>query len=350
MRLFSCSLCGNTVYFDNRTCLSCQARLGFRPSRMDMIGIEAGSQEEREVQFCANAVHDACNWVVDDGDASGLCRACRHNLVIPDLANPRHLDNWRRIEDAKRVLFYSLLRFALPLAIKTEAGGDEGEGLGFQFLADDDTPHNSAPVLTGHDKGCITLNIVEAEDDEREARRVALGEPFRTLVGHFRHEIAHYYWDVLVRIRDGLDGFRTIFGDEREDYAAALKRHYQQGPPQDWESRFISAYASSHPWEDFAECFAHYIHIVDALETAFVFGLRLNPGKGKADLALHENFDPYRAEALAPLIDAWIPLTVAVNSINRSMGQPDFYPFVLSQPVIEKLDYIHGLIHMSSRA
>ncbi|EKF60787.1 MAG: putative zinc-binding metallopeptidase [Agrobacterium albertimagni] len=351
MRLFSCSNCSNVVHFENDGCVTCGARLAFRSTSLDMVALEAsgthvldhGTTEPAGVRTCANAALGGCNWLVEDEDDSGFCVACRHNVTIPDLSVPENLQNWQRIELAKRGLFYSILRFRLPLVTRT---ADPDQGLGFEFLADDPTDSGDGPVLTGHADGLITLNIAEGSDAEREARRVALGEPFRTLLGHFRHEVAHYYWNVLVRDRNAFDAFRFVFGDEREDYGEALKRHYAEGPPQGWENSFISAYAASHPWEDFAETFAHYFHIVDALDTADAFGLRTNPDV-EADvpaIELKRTFDSYGIGSAGALIRAWVPLTLAINSINRSMGQPDLYPFVLSEPVIGKLHYIHGLI------
>lgn len=351
MRLFSCSNCANVVHFENDGCVTCGARLAFRATRLEMVAIDSagtgildhGVTVDASIRPCANSALGGCNWLVEDGDDSGFCVACRHNVMIPDLSRPENLHNWQRIELAKRGLFYSLLRFRLPLVTRK---ADPARGLGFEFLADDPSNTGEGPVLTGHAEGLITLNIAEGSDAEREARRVALGEPFRTLLGHFRHEVAHYYWNVLVRDRNQFDAFRAIFGDERADYSQALKRHYFEGPPPGWDSGYISAYAASHPWEDFAETFAHYFHIVDALDTADAFGLRTNPDVDVdvPAIELKRTFDSYSMGSAEALIRAWVPLTLAINSINRSMGQPDLYPFVLSEPVVAKLHYIHGLI------
>ncbi|OLP52329.1 zinc-binding metallopeptidase family protein [Allorhizobium taibaishanense] len=357
MRLFNCSNCKTVVFFDNTQCLSCQSQLGFRPSETRFLAMDAdhtalidGMRQGDPMRLCANAQHDACNWLVED--VADFCIACRHNLVIPDLSSSDNLENWRKIENAKHVLFYSLLRFHLPIAERSDTVPD---GLAFEFLEDDSALTGGQPVMTGHDSGLITLNIAEGSDAEREARRVALGEPFRTLIGHFRHEVGHYYWNVLVRDGGRLYDCRAIFGNDEEDYGEALQRHYANGPAPGWEGSFVSAYASSHPWEDFAETFAHYIHIVDALETAYAFGLRTRPAiepERKAtqeeNMAVKVDFDPYRSEDARALVEAWVPLTVAINSINRSMGQPDLYPFVLSEPVLVKLDFIHNLIHAAT--
>ena len=248
--------------------------------------------------------------------------------------------HWRRIEIAKHRLFYSLVRFRLP--VKTR--GEDPDGLAFDFLADDPAVSPNIPaVMTGHTNGVITINIAEADDAERERRRREMGEPYRTLLGHFRHEVAHYYWTLIVSSPVTLDEFRSIFGDERADYGPALQRYYKSGAPADWPEHFITAYATAHPWEDFAETWAHYFHIVDTLETAAWFGLVVAP-KISRSVAARIDFDPYRAD-MDRLIEAWIPLTFAANSLNRSMGLPDLYPFVLSPPVITKLAFVHACIH-----
>jgi hypothetical protein len=278
-------------------------------------------------------------------DPGGLCVACRHNRTIPDLSIPENSLLWAKIEGEKHRLIYSLLRLGLRVEPDIEMSRN---GLIFDFLADTDP---NAPVMTGHADGLITINIAEADDAKREARRTAMSEPYRTLLGHFRHEVGHFYWNVLVRDADEANGgrleaFRALFGDEREDYADTLARHYENGPPADWRDRYVSAYASAHPWEDFAETWAHYLHIVDTLETAGAFGVQINPtGVYDESLQAIVGFDPYADVAFDRIIEAWLPLTFAVNSLNRSMGQPDLYPFVLAPPAIEKLRFVHDLVH-----
>jgi hypothetical protein len=347
MKLFQCQNCGQALYFENTTCASCGLRLGYVPEGEIVTALEeadglwtALAVPESRYRLCANAQHDVCNWLLVPDHPEGFCAACRHNRTIPDLSNPDNLAHWRKIESAKHRLFYSLLRLDLPLTTRTE----DPNGLAFDFLS---SPANASagnpPILTGHASGLITLNVAEADDPERERQRKSMGEPYRTLLGHFRHEIAHYYWDHLVKDTPAIDEFRRLFGDEREDYGQALQRHYANGAPPDWPERFVTTYASSHPWEDFAETWAHYFHMVDTLETAFAFGLRLRP-KVSTDLAAAIDFDPYIAE-MDRIIDAWLPLTFAVNSINRSMGQPDLYPFAVPPSVILKLTFIHARIH-----
>ena len=346
MKLFQCRHCGQLVYFENDHCERCGHKLGFLATAMSLSALEPAGEEWRALaagkdesfRFCANAVWGACNWLVPAGSVETLCAACRHNLVIPDTSLAENVALWQKLERAKHRLIYSLLRLELPLADRTE---DPDHGLGFEFLA----VAPDARVMTGHDNGRITLALSEADDAERERMRLEMGETYRTLLGHFRHEVGHHYWDVLVRDAGRLDPCRALFGDDTEDYGAALQRHYDQGPPADWQQHFVSAYASAHPWEDFAETWAHYLHIVDTLESGAAFGLRIRPklAGGALDAAL--DFDPYRSEDVEQLVDAWLPLVFAVNSLNRAMGQPDLYPFVLAPEVVRKLGFIHDLVH-----
>ncbi len=350
MKLFECQNCGQLLYFENTKCESCGLRLGYLPKQEVVTALEeadglwrALATEGEQYRFCANAEHDVCNWLVAAEDAEIFCASCRHNRTIPDLTNHENLLHWRKIEYAKHRLFYTLLRLRLPLATRAE----DPNGLAFDFLSSPpDGKGGEAPIMTGHAGGLITLNVAEADAPERERQRKSMGEPYRTLLGHFRHEIAHYYWDHLVAsIPAALAEFRRLFGDEREDYQAALQRYYAVGPASDWSERFVTAYASAHAWEDFAETWAHYFHMVDTLETAGAFGVRLRPQVAKGTgLDAVVDFDPHTAE-MDRIIDTWLPLTFAVNSINRSMGQPDLYPFVLAPPAIWKLAFVHERIH-----
>ena len=349
MKLFECQHCGQPLYFENTRCESCGRNLGYLAVRETISALEEGKRGLRALaerkgryRYCANAQHGVCNWLVSVESPEQFCAACRHNRMIPDLSQPENLANWRKIELAKHRLFYTLLRLRLPLRTKLE---DPENGLAFDFLAPPPNGAPAEPVMTGHDNGLITINLAEADDAERERMRHQMGEPYRTLLGHFRHEIAHYYWDRLVRDAPGIEEFRQLFGDEREDYGAALQKHYANGPSSDWQERFVSSYASTHPWEDWAETWAHYFHMVDTLETASAFGMRVRPRVTKgADLSAAIDFDPHSAN-MDRIVDSWLPLTFAVNSINRSMGIADLYPFVLAPPVIVKLSFIHDRIH-----
>jgi hypothetical protein len=351
VKLSICDVCGQMLHFENSLCLKCGAPLGFMPGTMMLSALapqpdgtfEPAAKPGERRRLCANAAPAGCNWLVPADAPDGFCRACRLNRTIPDLSVPENVERWRLIECAKRRLIYALMRLELPLASRRE---DQDRGLAFDFLADTE----DASVMTGHDDGLITINIAEADSAERERRRVELGEHYRTLLGHLRHEVGHYYWDLLVRDGGRIDASRAVFGDESEDYGAALQRHYENGPPADWQANHVSAYATMHPWEDFAETWTHYLHMVDTLDTAASFGLAVDPVVSddpafNADIA----FDPYASATIDRLIDAWLPLTVAVNSLNRSMGQPDLYPFALSPGAIAKLGFIHDLVRRAAR-
>jgi hypothetical protein len=353
MKLFECQNCRQPLYFENTRCESCGRQLGYLPGGDTVTALEekdgallALAEPKGKYRYCANAAHGVCNWLLPFDHPERFCAACRHNRTIPDLSQPLNLARWRKIEVAKHRLFYTLLKLRLPLATRAE---DTEGGLAFDFIADRDGVGGHMAVMTGHDSGLITINLAEADDPERERQRFEMGEAYRTLLGHFRHEIAHYYWGRLVARSPFLQEFRNIFGDERKNYAMALQEHYAQGPPPDWPEHFVTAYASVHPWEDFAETWAHYFHMVDTLETAGGFGITLRPRVAKGgDLAAKIDFDPHQA-ALDRIIEAWPPLTFAVNSINRSMGLSDLYPFVLAPPVIVKLAFLHRLIETRSR-
>jgi hypothetical protein len=284
---------------------------------------------------------------VDGGGESEFCVACRHNRLVPNTGTQDGIDRWRRISQAQRHLFYSLLRWNLPHPDRTQ---DPQGGLVFDFLEDSMQSNGYVvPAMTGHEEGLITIRAAEADDATREQARSSMNEPYRTLLGHFRHETGHFIWNKLVRDRNAFADFRAIFGDERQDYVTALENHYASGAPAGWQDNFISAYAASHPWEDFAECFAHYLHIVDTLETARAFGIAIDPG-GHEEIAGEVDFNPYRARSAEQLVSAWVPLSLAINAIQRSMGQADSYPFVLSSPVVTKLEYLHRLIKEAATA
>jgi len=353
MKLFRCQACDNIVYFENRTCARCGRRLGYLPEVNALVALEpAGEELWRPLMesaaprgFCLNAAHDVCNWLAPAGAEDGFCLACRHNLMIPDLSQPENLAAWREIEIAKHRLIYSLMRWRLTLKTRAE---DPAHGLAFEFLAD--PPAAARKVMTGHDNGLITIALAEADSAERERRRSEMGEPYRTLLGHFRHEVGHHYWDILVRDGGRLEECRAVFGDDAQDYAQALERHYHEGPPADWQKSFVSAYATAHPWEDFAETWAHYLHIVDTLEMASAFGIRIEPAiDPTGDYAAWLDVDPYGSGSMPELIELWTPFVVAMNCINRAMGRPDLYPFVLAPAVVEKLGFIHGLARGGTR-
>jgi hypothetical protein len=350
MKLYDCACCGNLLYFENVACTRCGAVLGFVPEDTALTAFEPGAPGEwlrlgngRRYRMCTNyVVHAVCNWMVEAGQGDAFCVACRLNHTIPDLRVAGNLTRWHTLELEKRRLVYSLLRLGLQLVPRSV----DARGLAFDFLADAAPSFSErGRVLTGHVAGLITLNIAEADPVVRERMRSQMAEPYRTLLGHFRHESGHYFWDRIVRTGARLFEFRRLFGDERADYETALQHHYDLGPAEDWRAEFVSAYASAHPWEDWAETWAHYLHIVDTLETAYQFGLdiRLRAGDDKA-LSVRHDFDPYAVVAFRPLIEHWLPLSFALNSLNRSMGHEQAYPFVLSPKVIEKLGFVHDTV------
>ena len=349
MKLFKCQHCEQLLYFENTVCKKCGHRLGFISEIMTLSALEPEGDAWRALtvdgklyRFCANAEFDVCNWMIEADAPDAYCAACRHNRTIPDTSIADNVVAWRKIEIAKHRLFYTLMKLNLPL---DEKGDNGGERLVFDFLAS--PPHIDGPrVMTGHDNGLITLALEEANDAEREKRRTTMHEPYRTLLGHFRHEVGHYFWDVLVRDGGLIEACRKIFGDETVDYGQALQAHYANGAAPNWQENFISAYATSHPWEDFAETWAHYLHIVDTLEMARAFGMYVHPRLAEpGELDAHVTFDPYLLREPSPLIETWLPLSNALNSLNRAMGMQDIYPFILSPPVVEKLSAIHDIIH-----
>jgi hypothetical protein len=346
MKLFSCQGCGQLLYFENVRCESCGRALGYLPQKAEITALEPDgtvlADPGRRYKYCSNNGLGVCSWMLPADSDEEFCAACRHNHVIPDLGVPGHARLWGKIETAKHRLFYSLLRLSLPLENRDD---DPEHGLAFDFLADPPESH-AAGVMTGHDNGLITLALKEADDVTREKVRTEMGEPYRTLLGHFRHESGHYFWDRLVATDPAmLNACRALFGDERTDYGEALKKHYGEGAPPNWQDNYVSMYATTHPWEDFAETWAHYLHIVDTLETAAAFGLKVRPRLARGHIAASIDFDPYQSRAFEPIIESWLPVEFATNSLNRSMGHLDLYPFLLSPKVIEKLGFMHALTH-----
>jgi hypothetical protein len=349
-RSYQCQ-CGTAIFFRNTQCLNCKSPLGYLPDTLSLVALSRGLDpdtispdgSDRSYKYCANRQTPAlCNWLVEGSDPNALCIACRLNHTIPDLNDADNARYWGAIEAAKRRLVSQLLALGLP--VKSKVGEDPERGLMFDFLR---SPPNGPAVMTGHANGLITMNVEEADDVKREKIKHDLHEPYRTLLGHFRHEVGHYYWDLLVRDTKWLEPFRQLFGDEHASYAEALKRNYEAGPPPDWRNSCISSYAAMHPWEDWAETWAHYLHVVDSLGTALGFGLdaenletEISPFT-KQDLYAPD--DP-NASRFLELVNSSVEMIMVLNELAHSMGQPYFYPFVMSKPVVAKLQFVQMIV------
>lgn len=356
MKPYPCPNCGRPTHFEVRVCPNCAFTLGYDPAADQLLFLGDGATTwrdaagaEHEVVVCANNNDYAiCNWLVPNDAAEQRCLACRHNRTIPDLTAPTVPERWAKIEAAKRRLFHTLLHLNLPIETVAEAeANNSAPGLAFDFLYDPvGEQTGTVQITTGHDAGLITLNLIEADDVQRERMRTGLGEPYRTLLGHFRHEVGHYYFSRLIEDTAEVENFRALFGDERISYEEAKSKHYGDGGA-GWSTDFVSAYATMHPWEDFAETFAHLMHIIDALATLDGFGMRMTKWSWR-EQEPEVSFDPYHVET-AQLIAEWGPFAFAQNAINRSMGQPDLYPFQLSDTIVAKIDYINRLLQRAGQ-
>ncbi|WP_354701555.1 hypothetical protein DSM112329_01874 [Paraconexibacter sp. AEG42_29] len=327
MRAFSCPVCRHLVTFDSTVCLHSQTTLGFDWQSRDIVELDAG-------QGCANRDLITCNGVAE---TDGLCRSCALTRTRPADDDTAGLALMAAAEAAKRRLIFELLELGLPVdGYRTQEGG-----LAFDLLSS-----AVEPVTTGHADGVITLDLAEADPAHREKMRTQMDEPYRTLLGHMRHEVAHYYQPILMP--EGSPGearTRALMGDEREDYSAAMDRYYAEGAPADWQQRFVSAYATMHPWEDWAETMAHYLHIRDVLQTAVAYGVSVaGPQVLAADAAPLYAYPAATPDDVRAMLDTWLPLTYALNAINRSLGEDDLYPFVLAPDVIDKLVLIDELV------
>ncbi|CDO11241.1 hypothetical protein C1S82_23580 [Mycolicibacterium cosmeticum] len=335
MRDFTCPTCGQRLAFENSVCLSCGAALGFSLDDMALLVItsgeasaNAGAVHHAEYQLCANLHLAECNWLVRTADQR-LCVSCALTRTRPGDDDAKALAAFAIAEKAKRRLIAELHELRLPIVGRDL---DPDYGLAFDLLSSE---HQQ--VLTGHVNGVITLDLAEGDDVHREQLRVEMSEPYRTLLGHFRHEIGHYYYYRLVEaVPDYRKRFEELFGDPDADYQAALDRHYRDGAPAGWDEDYVSSYATMHPAEDWAETFAHYLHIRDTLDTSAAFGFA--PASATLDRKVlgPSGFDT--------IIEMWLPLAWALNMENRSMGKDDLYPFVLPPAVLEKMRFIHTVI------
>ena len=353
MRTFTCDRCGQQIYFENDRCLRCLSSLGYVHSSRDVVVLDEGPDEglhdgigrARRWQYCSTRPVTGCNWLVPVGP-DALCESCVLTRTRPADGDVEGINELVRGEMAKRRLVFQLAELDLPVTPRDEA---LGKGLAFDLLSSAGTK-----VVTGHDDGVITLDLAEADNEHRERLRQQLSEPYRTLLGHFRHEIGHYYWPILVDGRDALDTCRQLFGDDRLDYATAVQRHYDADPDSDddsWRETHISRYATMHPYEDWAETFAHYLHILDTLQTADSFGLTAaaGPATGGSHGDGMGQGSPGGGAGFDGIVDDWLELSTALNQVNRSMGHEDLYPFVLAPTIRAKLGFVDRLVRHRPR-
>ncbi|WDG19272.1 zinc-binding metallopeptidase family protein [Microbacterium sp. Clip185] len=325
MRAFRCRVCGNALYFENSVCTSCGTPLGFSRAEGEIVPVDSTGRyvDPSGVVWhvCRNLGLSGCTWLA--AVEGGECSACDLTRVRPNDADLEGLSQYPVAERAKRWLLFELDRLGFAVVGKAE---DPEKGLCFDLLSS--VQEN---VVIGHDAGVITIDLAESDDAYRVKVQKQLGEPYRTMLGHFRHEVGHYVEWLLVENTDRVAEARTLFGDERADYQAEIDRHYSEGPPAGWQARYISTYSTMHPYEDFAETWAHFLHITDTLETADQYGL--------ATFAGVDAFATFRDV----VTEVWMPLATGLNMINRSMGKSDLYPFLLPDPVLEKLDFVASL-------
>jgi len=343
MKIFQCGHCEHPLFFEDYACENCGHLSGYRdsdrimltfdPSRSNLIS----DREKIDYKYCKNNQHNVCNWIIEKESRLDYCNACQLNRTIPNLNDGTNFLKWKNLERAKHRLVYQLQKIGLNLISKM----DDENGLCFDFIAKQQNPN----IMTGHANGVVTILLREADSVFREQIRKQLQEPYRTLIGHLRHEVGHYFWQRLVFVNvDVLQKFRAIFGNEEINYGDALQHYYKNGAPDDWQTSFISKYATSHPWEDWAETWAHYLHIMDMAETAHFFGLKVRPKEMAKGMKTKVTSDPYVIEDFGAIVATCVPLSFAVNSINRSMGIPDVYPFVISPDVVKKMTFIHELL------
>ena len=342
MQTFTCA-CGARLFIDNTGCTNCGRAAGWCDTCEQVRGLDAAPDGalscgscHTAVRLCANYTeHAVCNRTLLAESDDALCSLCGMNETVPNLEVAGNRDRWARLEAAKRRLVHTLDRLTLPYGATTTPP------LRFSFMGDGAlaglwrTAGDDERVFTGHDDGLVTINIREADDAEREALRVDMHEAHRTLIGHFRHEVGHYYWDVLIKDRPEAEAaFAALFGDPRDpDYGTALNRHYSEGPPSDWHGRYVSAYATMHPWEDWAETFALYLAMTGVLDTAEAFGLPV-PELGDID----------------EMVRRYGELGLILNEFTREMGLLDYAPVVITDTIAQKLAHVARVIQSGAMA
>lgn len=343
MKIFQCGHCAQSLFFESYTCENCGHLCGFRDEDRKMLTFDPlgdsliSDREQIEYKYCKNKEYNVCNWLLEKDSSEEFCQACQLNRTIPNLSDEENFEKWQNLEIAKHRLIYQLQKIGLPLPSKIV---DE-KGLCFDFVVQKHDP----TLMTGHANGVITILLREADSALREQMQKQFLEPYRTLIGHLRHEVGHYFWDRLIYTnKKALKEYRVIFGNERVSYGDSLQEYYKEGAPENWQKSFISRYATSHPWEDWAETWAHYLHIMDMLETAYFFGLNVKPIDTANTMKANVSFDPYSIEDFDVIIETCIPLSFAVNSINRAMGVPDVYPFIITPDMVKKMKFIHKLL------
>ncbi len=350
MQTFKCDQCAQLLFFENNHCIRCGHLLGFSVEEGDILTlklakdstdtyVDVSDPKGPEYRLCHNTIQfNACNWLIPADQTHTHCVSCRLTDILPPMQDETRRMQWVKVETAKRRLLNTLINLGLPVQSRTE-----NPDLGLAFRFEESTKEK--PVYTGHASGVITLNMAEANASFRENAREKLGEVYRTVLGHLRHECGHYYWELMVLPSEKwLPIARDMFGDERVSYQEAIDRHYAQGAPANWTNEYISAYATMHPWEDWAETWAHYLHMIDTLDTAASYDLAVKSpttkGKhkrNKSHISPSQDFDK--------LFEMWYSLTFVLNGLSRSMGMPDSYPFVISTTVKEKLRLIHNIVN-----
>ena len=336
MGRFCCDRCGREVDFEASSCPECTAPLGYVPDQQTLRALTpladgvsfALSGDAAEYWRCLNAAW-GCNWMVPAGMGSTWCRSCALTRGRPDVARSDAVDAWMLAEASKRRLVHQLDQLALPVEPRSAATPN---GLAFDLVH---VPGERG--LTGHLDGVVTIDLTEADPVVRDELRRRLGEPYRTLIGNLRHEIAHHYWHRLVDQSGHLTRFRDLFGDERADYAPALERHYAT-PDVAWdEHRFITRYAQAHPHEDWAETFAHYLHVVDLVDTANAYRL-VASGPSSLTTPMGEQ------RTFMPILRRWQPLARALDHLADAVGSARLYPIDPVGAVVDKLEFVHACI------